>query len=167
MEKNDSNKSMCEELYGGKLEVTVVPNCFEKSDTRRQKNGLYMFLPIREGIAEVLHKLKQLCEDTEHTEGWAKSFGNELGRALGREMKLTWTQIVKSVRNAGGQTSPQIVVSSTPYLRKRPRELAMSPQDTTAKRLEMKRPEASRRERNGWRSQPGGTFRRKSLNRRP
>ena len=31
-----------------------------------------MFLPIREGIAEVLHELKQLRKDTEHTEGWAE-----------------------------------------------------------------------------------------------
>ena len=41
MEKNNLNKSMCEELFGGKLKVTVVPNCFEESDARRQKNCLY------------------------------------------------------------------------------------------------------------------------------
>ena len=41
MEKNDLNKSMCEELFGGKLEVTVVPDCYKKSDARRQKNCLY------------------------------------------------------------------------------------------------------------------------------
>ena len=40
MEKNDLNKSMCEEFSGGKLEVTVVPNCYVKSDARRQKNCL-------------------------------------------------------------------------------------------------------------------------------
>ena len=38
MEKNDLNKSMCEELFGGKLEVTLVPDCFEKSEARQQKN---------------------------------------------------------------------------------------------------------------------------------
>ena len=62
-----------------------------------------MFLPIREGIAEVLHELKQLRKDTEHTEDWAESFGNQLGKALG-------------------------------------------PQDTAAKKPEMKRPKASPRE---------------------
>ena len=83
---------MCEELFRGKLEVTVVPDCFEKSDTRRRKNYLYgmlqiamnristidknMFLPIREGVVEVLHELKQLHQDSEHTKGWAESFGN-------------------------------------------------------------------------------------------
>ena len=121
MEKNDLNKSMCEELFSGKLEVTVVPDCYEKSDARRQKNCLYgtlqyatkristieemvqkidefcrikknMFLTIREGIAEVLHELKQLRKDTEHTKGWAESFGNQLGKALGREMKLAQVQ---------------------------------------------------------------------------
>ena len=47
-----------------------------------------MFLLIREGIAEVLHELKQLHNDTEHREGWAESFEYQLGRALGKEVKL-------------------------------------------------------------------------------
>ena len=88
MEKSDLNKSMCEKLFGGKLEVTVVPD---------------MFLPIREGIAEVLHELKQLRKNTEHTEGWAESFGNQLGKALGREVELARVQSVKSVRDEGCQ----------------------------------------------------------------
>ena len=62
-----------------------------------------MFLKIREGIAEVLHELKQLREDTENTEGWAESFGNQLERVLGREVKLAWAQSVKSVRDKGCQ----------------------------------------------------------------
>ena len=41
------------------------------------------------------------------------------GRALGREVKLARAQSVKSVRDEGYQTAPQIVVSSTPELRKR------------------------------------------------
>ena len=171
MEKNDLNKRMCEELFGGKMEVTVMPHCYEKSDARRQKNCLYWilqnamksistieemvqkvdefcrmkrntFLPIREGIAEVLHKLKQLRKDTEHTEGWAESFGNQLGKALGREVKLARAQSIKSVRDEGCQTAPQIVVSSTPELRKWPRELTVNPQYTAAKKPEMKRPKA-------------------------
>ena len=28
-------------MFEEKLEVTVVPNCFEKSDVRRQKDCLY------------------------------------------------------------------------------------------------------------------------------
>ena len=86
-----------------------------------------MFLPIREGIAEVLHELKQLWQDTEHTEGWAESFGIQLERALGREVKLAQAQSVKSVSNEGCHKAPQIIVSSTPDLRKRPRELTVSP----------------------------------------
>ena len=58
-----------------------------------------MFLPIREGNAGVLHELKQLRKDTEHTEGWAKSFGNQLGKTLGREVKLARAESVKSVRD--------------------------------------------------------------------
>ena len=46
MEKNDLNKSMCKELFGEELEVTVVPDCFEKSDARRQKNYLCGTLQI-------------------------------------------------------------------------------------------------------------------------
>ena len=82
MEENDLNKSIGEELFRRKLEVTVVPDCFEKSGARRQKACLYgtfliamkrnstieemvqkmnefgrikknMFLPIREGIARI------------------------------------------------------------------------------------------------------------------
>ena len=48
-----------------------------------------MFLTIGKGIAEVLHELKQLREDIEHTEGWAKSFGNLLETTFGMEVKLT------------------------------------------------------------------------------
>ena len=78
-----------------------------------------MFLPIREGIAEVLHESKQLHQDTENMESWAESFGNQIGRA------------------------PRIVMSSTPDMRKRPRELTVSLQDTAAKKPEMERPKAS------------------------
>ena len=46
MEKNDLNKSMCGELFGGKSEVIVVPDCFEKYDARRQKNCLHGTLQI-------------------------------------------------------------------------------------------------------------------------
>ena len=105
-----------------------------------------MFLPIREGIAEVLHELKQLRNDTERTECRAESFGNQLGRALGREVKLARVQSVKSVWDEGCQTAPQIVVSSTPDLQKRPRELNVSSQDTAAKKPKMKSPKASPRE---------------------
>ena len=78
-------------------------------------------------------------------EGWAESFGNHLGRALGSEMKLARDQRVKSVRDEGCQTAPQIVASSTPDLRKRPSEVAVSSQGTAAKKSEMKRPKASPR----------------------
>ena len=76
----------------------MVSDYYEKSDTRRQKNCLYgtlqiamkristieemvqkmdefymiiknMFLPIREGIAYVLHELKQLRKDMGNTGG--------------------------------------------------------------------------------------------------
>ena len=105
-----------------------------------------MFLPFRESIAEVLHELKQLCKDTEHTKGWAESFGNQLGKVFGRKVKTARAQSVKSGRDEGCQTAPKIVVNSTPELRKRPRELFVSPQGTAAKKPETKRPKASPRE---------------------
>ena len=40
-----------------------------------------MFLPIREGIAEVLQEFQQLRQDTEYTEGWARSFEYQLPRS--------------------------------------------------------------------------------------
>ena len=125
---------MCEELFRGKLEVRVLPDYSQRSDARRQNDCLYgtlqmqmkriskieemiqkmdkfcriknkMLLPIREGIAEVLHKLKILRKDTEYKESWAISFGNQLGRALGTEMKLARAENVKSVRDEGCPTA--------------------------------------------------------------
>ena len=96
-----------------------------------------MFLPIREGIAEVLHELKKLRKDTEYAEGWAESFEHQLRRAFGREVKLMQAQSVKSVRDEDCQTAPQTAVSNTPVLRKRPREPTLSPQDTSAKKPEV------------------------------
>ena len=65
MEKNDLNKSMCEELFGGKLKVTVVPDCFEKSDARRPKNCLYGTLQIAMKriftIEEMVQKMDEFC----------------------------------------------------------------------------------------------------------
>ena len=82
-------------------------------------------------------------ETNNNLEGWAESFGNQLGRALGREVKLVRAQSVKNVRDEGWQIAPQIVVSSTPDLRKRLKKLIVSPQDTAAKKPEMKRTKAS------------------------
>ena len=65
-----------------------------------------MFLPIKEGIAEVLHELKKLRKDTEYTEGWAESFEHPLGRAFGREVNLARARSVKNVRGEGCQTIP-------------------------------------------------------------
>ena len=47
-----------------------------------------MFLTIRESIVEFLHELKQLRKNTKYMVGWAESFQHQLGRALGREVKL-------------------------------------------------------------------------------
>ena len=43
MKRNDLNKSMCEEWFGAKLEVTVEPNYSQSSDARRTKK-----LPVRD-----------------------------------------------------------------------------------------------------------------------
>ena len=40
METNNLNKSMCEDLFGGKYEVTVESDYIQKSNTRRQKDCL-------------------------------------------------------------------------------------------------------------------------------
>ena len=58
---------------------------------REQEN---MLLKIREGIAEMLHELKELHKDTKCTESWAKSSEHKLGKTLGREVKLARHQTV-------------------------------------------------------------------------
>ena len=97
MERNVLDKSMREGLFRRKLDVTVVSVWRETAKTllvrdtsdcdethfndwgNGSKDGWIfqdkknMFLTIREGIAEVLHELKQLRKDTEYTEDWAKS----------------------------------------------------------------------------------------------
>ena len=61
-------------------------------------------------------------------------------------MKLAWTKSVKSVKDEGYQTALQTVVSSTPDLRKRPREPTVSPKDTAAKKSEVRRRKVSTKE---------------------
>ena len=90
--------------------------------------------------------MKQLCQDTEHTQGCAESFRNQLRRAPGREVKLVWAQSVKSVKDECCQTAPQLVMNSTSDLRRRSRELTASLQDTASKKSEMKRHKASPKE---------------------
>ena len=63
MEKNDLNKSMCEELFGGNLEVTVVPDCCEKSDAKRQKNCLYGMLQIVMKRISTIEKMVQQMDE--------------------------------------------------------------------------------------------------------
>ena len=65
MEKNNFNTSMCEELFGGMLEITVVPDCFRKSDARRYKNCLYGTLQIVmkriSTFEEMVQKMDEFC----------------------------------------------------------------------------------------------------------
>ena len=63
--------------------------------------------------------------------------------AVGRMLKLVRAESDKNVRGESYQTAPQPVVSSTPDLRKGPREPIVSRQDTAAKKSEVKRPKAS------------------------
>ena len=56
---------MCKELFEGKLEVTVVPHCFKKSDSRRQKNCLCGMLQTAmkrvSTIVEMVQKMDEFC----------------------------------------------------------------------------------------------------------
>ena len=61
-------------------------------------------------------------------------------------MKLVRARSVKSVSDEGCQTAPQPVASSTPALRKRPREPTVSLQETAAKKPEQKSFRASLKE---------------------
>ena len=70
MERNNLNKSMCEKFFGGKLEVSVVPNCFAKSDARWQKDCLYETLQIAmkriSTIEEMVQKMDEFCRIKKH-----------------------------------------------------------------------------------------------------
>ena len=61
---------MCEELFAGNLEVTVVPNCSQKSDARWQENCLYRALQIVmkriSTIEEMVQKMDEFCRIKEH-----------------------------------------------------------------------------------------------------
>ena len=63
MEKNDLNKSMCEESFGGNSEVTVVPDCYEKSDARQQKNCLYGTLQNAMNRISTMEKMIQKMDE--------------------------------------------------------------------------------------------------------
>ena len=70
MERNDLNKIMCEELFEENLEVTVLPDCFKKSDARRQKNCPYGVLQIKmkhiSSIDEMVQKIDEFCRIKRH-----------------------------------------------------------------------------------------------------
>ena len=63
MEKKDLYKSMCEELFGGKLEVTMEPDYSERSDVRRQKDCLYGMLQIVIKRISTIEEMLQKMED--------------------------------------------------------------------------------------------------------
>ena len=53
--------------------ISRIEEILQKMDEfcRMKKN---MFLPIREGITEMLHELQQLRQDTEYMEGCGRPF---------------------------------------------------------------------------------------------
>ena len=57
--------------------------------------------PMRECVAEVLHELQQLRQDTEYMEGSAGSFEYQLGESVGRKMKIARAPSAKSIRDEG------------------------------------------------------------------
>ena len=65
MERYDLNKSMCEEFFGGELEVTVEPDYNQRSDARRQKECLYRTLQRQtkriSRIKEMVLKMDEFC----------------------------------------------------------------------------------------------------------
>ena len=174
MEKNDLNKSMCEELFGEKSEVTVVSNCFEKSDARWQKNCRYGTLQITMKriciIEAMVHKMDEFCRMKKtcscqlervllrYCANWSNSAKILSTWGAGpKYLEISWEGLLvgrwnwrgpKVMRASGmrAATAPQIVVSSSPDLCKRPRELTVSPKDTAAKKPEIKRPKASPKE---------------------
>ena len=131
MVKNNLNKNICEELFVEKIKVTVVPDCFEKSDARRQKNCLYRTLQIAMKRISTKNKMVQK---------------NDKFWRVKKNMFLPIREGIAEVRDEDCQTAPQTVVSNSQDLRKRPWEPSVSPQDIAAKKPVTKRPKASKSE---------------------
>ena len=68
MEYNKLNNSICEELFGGELDVVEVPDDFEKSQARQYRNWLHQ-LNERDwcSLQKVMDTLKTLADPGERT----------------------------------------------------------------------------------------------------
>ena len=99
MERNESNKSMFEELFGENLEVTVKLVYSRRYDAGGKRTVCAGRFRSR------WSQSVQLRVGTEFTGGRARLFVYQLGKGVGRKVKLA--RSVKSVRDEGSQTALQ------------------------------------------------------------
>ena len=66
MERNDLNKSICEELFGGKLEVAAESDYSQRSNARQQKDCLYgtfqMQMKLTSRVEEIVQNIHEFCK---------------------------------------------------------------------------------------------------------
>ena len=140
MEMLNLNQTMCEELFGGDLDVTEETlDAFETD----KKN---MHLPIRDGIQEAKEELGVLRYDIEDTVCYLDSFEYLMRGLMVQKMKEVRSPKRKGVVDEGSQTLSQPAARSTPDTRKRAREPTASPEMPEVKKPAEKRPKASNKE---------------------
>ena len=61
--RGSAEADLIQKLFGGKLEVTVVPDCFEKSDARRHKNWLCETFQIAMKCISTIEEMVQNMDD--------------------------------------------------------------------------------------------------------
>ena len=169
MEKQNLNNSMCEELFGGELDVVEVPDDCEKSQARQHRNWLHQLnkrdlcslqnvmdtlkrmedfcrmkkiMFIRESLTMALWEMQLLKESMKRNDCYIEHF--ECHRRDKMVQKIKEVRSKKVVLDEGTQSLPKTAPRTTPDPRKRLREPTVSPEVRAAKKPVEKRPRTSK-----------------------
>ena len=163
---------MCEELFGGELDVVEVPDDCEKSQARQHCNWLHQlnekdwcslqkvmdtlkrmenfcwtkkkrFLPIREGLTVALWEMQLLKESMKRNDCYIEHFKCHLRDKMAQKIKEVRSP-KKVVLDEGTQTLRKPAPRTTLDPRERLRELTVSPEVRVAKKSVEKRPRTSK-----------------------
>ena len=164
---------MCEELFGGGLDVVEVPDDCEKSQARQHRNWLHQRKRLLQsakgdghlkedgGLLSVLRKMQLLKESMKRNDCYIEHFVCHLKDKMVQKIKEVRSP-KKVVLDGGTHTLPKLASRSTPDPCKWLRELTVSPEERAAKKPVEKRPGTSSNQSSRLRFLLGGTFGRRS-----
>ena len=174
MENENLNKSLCEELFGGELDVVEVPDSIEceKSQAGHHRDWLYWLNEaewcIVQKVVRILKEIENFCKTKKNMflpirNGITKALREleNLNESMEdkdcyiehfelylRDKMLKKMKVMeipkKAVIDESSQTTAQPAPRSTPEPRKQQREVKVSPEVTASKKQEEKRTKTSK-----------------------